>query len=35
MRFQLDEAIEHLSRKPTVLRAVLAKLPEPWVTPAP
>lgn len=31
MRFQLDEAIDHLNRTPTVLRAMLTDLPEPWV----
>jgi len=31
MRFQLDEAIDQLNRTPTVLRAMLTDLPEPWV----
>lgn len=31
MRFQLDEAIDHLSRTPTVLQAMLAGLPDPWL----
>ena len=32
MRFQLEEAIGHLSRTPTVLRAMLTDVPELWVT---
>jgi len=31
MRFQLDEAIDHLSRTPTIVRATMIDVPEQWV----